>query len=549
MGRLSSLTVKNFRSVEAELGVRFPNSIPLVLLGENNVGKSNVVRALDLLLGERWPGSWDPEDHDFYGRDRELRIEIVARMEGVGRERYGTWERITALILRFPPDGDRSFLMEVEGSSESGFVPNEIREQCPCIVVGADRRLTYELSYASKYTLLSKVMRRFHGALISDPSRVAALKAGFGDVKELFSEVPEFATFKKELQDQSEELVSNLDYRLEIDFSAYDPSNFFHALQIVPRQGDEIRNFDELGTGQGQMLALAFAYAYARAFKGGQEGLILVIEEPEAHLHPLAQRWVARRIKAVAAEGVQVIVTTHSPAFVDIMGLEGMVLLKKHEGGTYSTQFTAAQLAAKCADLGAKSSADTVLPFYSAAATEALLSGFFSRKIVLVEGPTEALAIPILLERVGVEVERHGIAVLSCEGVGNLAKWYRMFRSFGIPVYVVFDNDSKQDADASRRRDLFLALAISETEGSKLLTSVDWEIGDQVAVFGLNYEEVMRATFSPDYEQLEGEASSNLGLNSKPLVARYVAERLPAGHSGWSRVQELEGRISSLTQA
>ena len=45
---------------------------------------------------------------------------------------------------------------------------------------------------------------------------------------------------------------------------------------------------DELGTGQSQVLALAFAYAYAMAY-GQSEGTVLVIDEPEANLHPLAQ--------------------------------------------------------------------------------------------------------------------------------------------------------------------------------------------------------------------------------------------------------------------
>ena len=543
MGRLTALSVKNFRSIGDEIKIRFPEGLPLVLLGENNVGKSNVARALDLVLGERWPGSWDPDDHDFHQRDKSLTIEIVANLEGVGRERYGTWEPVTALILRYPPLEDRFFLMEIDGASETGFVPNEVRDQCPCIVIGADRRLSYELSYASKYTLLSKVMRRFHQSLTADPARVESLKAGFSDVKLLFEEVPEFAAFRSELQAQSDELASNLDYRLAIDFSAYDPSNYFHALKVAPTQNDDVRTFDELGTGQGQMLALAFAYAYAKAFKGGDEGLVLVIEEPEAHLHPLAQRWVARRIRAVAAEGVQVLVTTHSPAFLDILGLEGMVLLKKDEQVTFTSQFTAGQLATACSALGAKSTSTSILPFYAAAATEELLGGFFARTVVLVEGPTESFAFPTLLRKIDTDVEREGIAVISCQGVGNLAKWYRMFTVYGIPTYVVFDNDSKEDADESRRRDLLEALIVPESDRGAILSSSTLLIGDRYAVCGINFEETMRRLFAPDYEQLEAEATDLHGLTTKPLVARYAADNLPDGHAGWDSIRELDARI------
>jgi putative ATP-dependent endonuclease of the OLD family len=57
------------------------------------------------------------------------------------------------------------------------------------------------------------------------------------------------------------------------------------------------------------VLALVFAHAYARAFYGG---IVLVIEEPEAHFHPLAQEWLGRKIRDMTRDGLQIILTTHS---------------------------------------------------------------------------------------------------------------------------------------------------------------------------------------------------------------------------------------------
>jgi putative ATP-dependent endonuclease of OLD family len=90
-----------------------------------------------------------------------------------------------------------------------------------------------------------------------------------------------------------------------------------------------VRSFDELGTGQEQILAVAFAYAYSRAYGAGEDGLVLVIDEPEAHLHPLAQRWLAAKVDGLGDRGVQVIVTTHSPAFVDLSHIDGLVCVRK----------------------------------------------------------------------------------------------------------------------------------------------------------------------------------------------------------------------------
>ena len=56
--RIEKLSVKNLRPIgDEKVTVRFPESGALVLLGENNAGKSNVTRALDFLFGDYWP-SW-----------------------------------------------------------------------------------------------------------------------------------------------------------------------------------------------------------------------------------------------------------------------------------------------------------------------------------------------------------------------------------------------------------------------------------------------------------------------------------------------------------
>ena len=47
-----------------------------------------------------------------------------------------------------------------------------------------------------------------------------------------------------------------------------------------------------------------------------REGDLLIIEEPEAHLHPDNQRVVARAIVKLVRSGVRVLVTTHSDYFV-----------------------------------------------------------------------------------------------------------------------------------------------------------------------------------------------------------------------------------------
>jgi len=523
--------------------------MPLVVVGENNSGKSNLISALDLIMGESWPGNHSPEDHEFFERDRRNEpVEIVAELQGVAHaDNRGITHDVTSIAWRFASESDATLRMHLDNGDER-YVSNTVRDQCMCILIAADRRLAYQMSYASKFTFLSKLMRRFHERLTADPARVALLQNEFEQIKRVFNSVDEFSEFASELQSQIADFSGNLTYGLDIDFSAYDPSNFFHALKIQPHENGAARTFEELGTGQEQILALSFAYAYAKAFRP-IGNIVLIVEEPEAHLHPLAQEWLSRKLRELAGEGIQIVITTHSPAFVDIMGLDGLCVVRKVEGATRIIQLSKDDLARFCADHGARATPDTVLPFYSTAVTPDILSGLFARKVVLTEGPTESFALPTLLNRVGLDVVKEGIAVIPVHGVGNLAKWWRFFSAYGIPVYPIFDNDASEDQRGARRSDLLSTVGVPVGQHSSFLESTELVISPTVAVFGGDFETVLRAQGGEVYSRLEAEAAQyGLTQRSKPLVARYAAERLRRADAPdlFESVEQLRLAISAV---
>src|SRR5262249_32294996 len=159
--------IRNYRSIGPDgVEIHFPSDVPLVLIGENNAGKSNLVRAIDLVLGDTWPGTFQPEDHDFFNRDSSnTPIEITVDVSGVANEYRGVDRSVEYLALRWS-EYSQTFWMKVSEELDESFrVSSETRNQCHCTVVAADRRLQYQLSYSSKYTLLSRLMRQFHKAL------------------------------------------------------------------------------------------------------------------------------------------------------------------------------------------------------------------------------------------------------------------------------------------------------------------------------------------------------------------------------------------------
>lgn len=545
--RVTKLRVSNFRSIGETIEIQFTPGHPIVLVGENNAGKSNIVRAIDLIMGQNWPGTHDPDDNEFFCRDRNRKITITVDFAENGL--FGGKFNRLGWVYDSSDSEKKPFFRAKPGFSgrETSFVSNDDRASCICIVIEAERNLAYQLSYSSKYTLMSRLMNRFHKALNDDGETKAELLHLFGEVRTRFNKIQPFVDFTEVLQSRLGEFSGNMTHRLEVDFEAYNPVNFFHALRLQAVEGQECRVLHEMGTGEQQILALSLAYSYAHAF---HEGMILVIEEPESHLHPLAQQWLARRLRTMASDGLQLIITTHSSHFVDLLSLPNLVLVRKGEEGTNITQLTTEQLTAECIRTGAppeRTTPENILQFYAANATPEILEGLFARSIVLVEGRTEALALPEIWRRLGFDHTQNGTAIIPVGGKGNLAKWKRIFEAYRIPCFIIFDNDNKDDRKGIKRKDALFAVSVPEVNHATLIESSEWVVESRYCIFGKNYEENLRDAFS-EYSSLESDAV-NEGVEAKPFVARWVAERLTldSNNVGTKKLKAIIAAILALT--
>jgi putative ATP-dependent endonuclease of OLD family len=341
------------------------------------------------------------------------------------------------------------------------------------------------------------------------------LKDKFHEIKDIFESVPEYKTFYDKLQHSFESNIDGFEHKLEIDLQAYDPNNYFNALKIIAKDGDDMRSFDEFGTGEQQILLMAFVKAYAETFKG--ENFILGIEEPEAHLHPLAQKWLFKNINKITHSGVQVIITTHSPEFLDIENIEGFVKIYKEENITKSLQHSAKSLSDSCITLKAHPTKTTdlsILPFYKSKTFYDQLRGFFARKIILVEGETEFFALPNYFSNCNYDLIKNGVEIVNCHGKNQITRNYRLFHSYGYECFCLFDSDS------------------TGGDNDDFATTFDFEVGSMInnhdtfifnqtnkyGYFGKDFESYMRNKIT-DYSQKESEINGE-----KVLKAKIISE-------------------------
>ena len=67
--KLEKIRIQKYRSID-DITIKLPENKPLVLFGPNNAGKSNILSAINRLLGERYPTFIEMLDSDFYMRNK-----------------------------------------------------------------------------------------------------------------------------------------------------------------------------------------------------------------------------------------------------------------------------------------------------------------------------------------------------------------------------------------------------------------------------------------------------------------------------------------------
>lgn len=405
---LSHLTIRNFRSCK-ETEVKFQPGVTL-LVGENNAGKSNIVDAIRLGLDPLSGRATRYFEVDDLTEDAAGPIDIALEFKdatdfqkalfinGLDLE-TGTIQYQTSYLpaTQEIPRGKR---LRTAGEPRGADSDLEARAKINCVYVEPLRDAKYQLASGN-----GRRLGTILNALLSEEEKRDFEQDAKDAFDKLSSEGPISAVSGK-IQSHLAALTDPIrSQTVEVDFETPKLEKLARSLRMkMAEKGTDPRDLDSSGLGYANLLFLSTVLLELSVVRES-ELTILLIEEPEAHLHPQLQGVLLDFLRS-AAKGefddttgvsikgrLQVIATTHSPSIASAVGVNDIVVVKSDkDSGTYALDL-------QSVDFGTGKTRDNSIrkinQYLDATRSELL----FARRVILVEGISEAVLLPAIAER------------------------------------------------------------------------------------------------------------------------------------------------------
>lgn len=451
---ISKVHIENFRNIP-KLGV-FLSAGLNVIVGENNIGKTNLLDAIRVALAAGTPAEQVRLTHEDRFRRPDgtfvgspIRVELV--FAGLSEQDRVEMLEILTLDPTNPAASTASIQYEwvwsektnrygtrrVSRPDSESFVPEDVLQALPVTLLHALR---------DAQTALAPGRRSRLGQLLS-ASASDVEKEGIQEIVRAANEALEKDTLIRTVEKQIADVLlsaSGPHLSQKAAIRASEPaferiaSNLRLMLKEDGPDGDVLSDLRTNGLGYNNLLFIATVLAELEAAKEAVMPLLLV-EEPEAHLHPQLQTLLADFLARGGTTGphgskVQTIVTTHSPTIAAHVDPRLIRVLHRTKEGPRCVAVNSCGL----------SDPESKQLRRMLDVTKATL--LFSRGVILVEGISEALLVPVLARRLGRNLEQAGVSVIPIAGVSfsTLAKLFGKGK-LQIPLAIVTDADPTHD--------------------------------------------------------------------------------------------------------
>ena len=439
---LDELHISNFRKLKAAK-LRFKAGLN-ILVGANNVGKTAVVDALRALLAgqdEPFPrlsledihhpkGGTPTGDIKFLYIFRDLSADEEA--DFMPALKPGADDLMEVHITIRYSDEDKTGRLRVKrwcGDHEDVGLTADMMENLRGVYLQPLRDASQSLR-PSRTSQLARLLQ-----LLADDAGKEGINVALKQLDEELKKHGPIVSAQTAISSRHDAMLGKpLAQLLEIGLSASDFQRLSSRLSLLV----DTFEIEQNGLGFNNLIFMAVILSeLAKNPEASYRGLI--VEEPEAHLHPQLQAILLRYLESIqAAEGdrpVQLFVTSHSPNFASIADLDSLTCLVD-TGETVETFFPRTIEFEK----GKREKLKRYLDV-----TRAEI--FFARRVIFVEGAAELMLVSVLAGKLKFNLRDHGVSLISVEGL-NFDSFLPLFgdKALKIPVALLTDADPESEA-------------------------------------------------------------------------------------------------------
>lgn len=433
--KLSDFSVVNYRSITTARKIKTNNMT--VLVGKNNEGKSNILRALTLAMDIMKIYSKDP---------RSLQIAVRPYLKN-----HYSWEKDYPISLQEKnPNGwssiDLNFELDEQdilairsmtGIRLSGCIPVRVSTNGAAAKIDIPKRGTVAFADAdNKKKIIEyvcfKIDFNFIPAVRTEYDALRVVDSLIEKSLETLDTNPDYINAMNKIEELQQGILDGISNQIIEPLQEFLPTvrNVQIHIQnerrrIAMRRNTEIIIDDgtptpiqQKGDGIKSLTALAILNIPARVDRVS----VVAIEEPESHLHPESARQLYDTIMSLS-QTHQIVLTTHSPLFVNRTNLKENIIVNDGKATPVKK---------------IKEIRDVLGIHISDNLTNA-------EHVLIVEGEDDKIALEKLLPSMSTKIKRaiqNGTFIIDyIGGAGNLPYKLSFYRNLQCKYHVLLDND------------------------------------------------------------------------------------------------------------
>ena len=446
------LEITNYRNLTGKR-IKFNETLNF-LIGENNIGKTNMLELINIFLSV---GKFIESDFTDVMRPIRIRLRIKYSDEEVGY-----------FEDNFDVDDSRSItLLAVQDSVDERINYYHDTPIQTKISIATIRRMNVLYYYAQRMPLKEVDFRKTSGSgkVLNYFIQYSLKKSGVQE-KDILKKT-KLNSIVKDVNKQ----IKNLNTITGDNVSAYIDTEADKLVCRLLGLGDENgRESSSLGEGVQyafnillQIIEIIHNIKVTRKPEDFEERLIdkegkklfplfLVLDEPEIHQHPYRQRSLIKKIEGLVDNKNQEFLNLLKELF-DIDGLTGQIFIATHSPNILLNDYR--QFIRFHRNRGNNNLLEVVSGMNIAIEDKLykhmlhnfiyLKEAMFSKCIIFVEGDTENGAIPVFAKRMDCDMDERGIGVIKLDGADSVKRCMKLYKEFGIESIAIIDKDKKND--------------------------------------------------------------------------------------------------------